>query len=235
MPQAVSLFDKPTGRYVTWGSMRTREAGAGSLERGDQTRRHILDVSAVLFAEKGFAGASFTDLVQASGLTKGAFYFHFPSKEALALAAFADQQERWVEVVSRVADPSMKAVDQLAAMLRAACDFYEAEVAARCVSKLCFELGEDPRLRPTLTPYLSIWEELIASIIRRGQVEGDIRGDVDSGAVARVSVAAWIGMNDVARVVSDGADFRARAEEFLEILMLGLRPVVAGETRGGSR
>lgn len=215
--------------------MRTREASAASVERGEQTRRHILDVAAALFAEKGYTGSSFTDLVRASGLTKGAFYFHFPSKEALALAAFADQQERWVEVVSRVADPSMRAVDQLAAMLRAACDFYETEVAARCVSRLCFELGEDPRLRPTLTPHLSIWEELIASIVRRGQVESDIRGDVEAGAVARVAVAAWIGMNDVATVVSDGADFRARAEEFLEILMLGLRPVVAGVSGGGSR
>jgi AcrR family transcriptional regulator len=167
-------------------------------------------------------------------LTKGAFYFHFPSKEALALATFADQQERWVHVVSRVAEPSMKAVDQLAAMLKAACDFCETEVSARCVSRLCFELGEDPRLRPTLTPYLSIWEELIASIVHRGQEEGDIRDDVEAGKVARVSVAAWIGVNDVATVVSDGADLRARAEEFLEILMLGVR-TVDGDTGGGSR
>jgi TetR/AcrR family transcriptional repressor of nem operon len=210
------------------------EASVGTLDRGDQTRRHILDVASVLFAEKGYAGASFTDLVRASGLTKGAFYFHFPSKEALALAAFADQQERWVEVVSRVAEPSMKAVDQLAAMLKAACDFCETEVSARCVSRLCFELGEDPRLRPTLTPYLSVWEELIASIVRRGQDEGDIRADVDAGAVARVSVAAWIGVNDVARVVSDGADLRDRAEEFLQILMLGVR-TVSGDKGGRSR
>jgi AcrR family transcriptional regulator len=214
--------------------MRSADASVGTLERGDQTRRHILDVAARLFAEKGYAGASFTDLVRASGLTKGAFYFHFPSKEALALAAFGDQQERWVEVGARVADPSMRAVDQLAAMLQAACDFCESEVAARCVSRLCFELGEDPRLRPTLTPYLSVWEELIASIVRRGQEEGDIRADVDAGAVARVSVAAWIGVNDVATVVSDGADLRARAEEFLQILMMGVR-TVAGDTGGGSR
>lgn len=228
-------FDKPTGRYVGSGPIMSQpETAAAPPERGDQTRRHILDVSARLFAEKGYAGASFSDLVTASGLTKGAFYFHFPSKEALALAAFADQQERWVDAVTRVAEPSPRAVDQLAAMLQAACDFCETEVAARCVSRLCFELGEDPRLRPTLTPYLSVWEELIASIVRRGQEEGDIRGDVDAGAVARVSVAAWIGVNDVATVVSDGADLRARAEEFLEILMMGVR-TVAGDTEGGAR
>jgi AcrR family transcriptional regulator len=214
--------------------MRSGGASVGTLDRGDQTRRHILDVASVLFAEKGYAGASFSDLVRASGLTKGAFYFHFPSKEALALAAFGDQQERWVEVVAEVAGPSTRAVDQLAAMLQAACDFCENEVAARCVSRLCFELGEDPRLRPTLTPYLSRWEELIASIVRRGQEEGDIRTDVDAGAVARVSVAAWIGLNDVAAVVSDGADLRDRAEEFLGILMLAVR-TMAGESEGGSR
>jgi AcrR family transcriptional regulator len=214
--------------------MRNARASAERLDRGDQTRRHILEVAARLFAEKGYAGASFSDLVRASGLTKGAFYFHFPSKEALALAAFGDQQERWVEAVARVADPSMRAVDQLEAMLHAACDFCETEVAARCVPRLCFELGEDPRLRPVLTPYLSVWEELISAIVRRGQEEGDIRSDVDSGAVARVSVAAWIGVNDVATVVSDGADLRARAEEFLKILMTGVR-TVAGNAEGGSR
>lgn len=214
--------------------MRSRAATTAPLDRGDQTRRHILDVAARLFAEKGYAGASFSDLVAESGLTKGAFYFHFPSKEALALATFADQQERWVDVVSALADPAMKAVDQLEAMLRAACDFCEAEVAARCVSRLCFELGEDPRLRPTLTPYLTIWEELIASIVGRGQEEGDIRSDIDAGAVARVSVAAWIGVTDVAHVVSEGADLRARAEEFMKILMLGVR-TVDGDKGGGSR
>lgn len=205
--------------------MRNAEATVGTAERGDHTRRHILEVAATLFAEKGYAGASFADLVRASGLTKGAFYFHFPSKEALALAAFAQQQERWVEVVRRAADPSASAVDQLAAMLKAACDFCETDVSSRCVGRLCFELGEDPRLRPKLTPYLTTWEEVIASILRRGQEEGDIRRDFDVSAAARVSVAAWIGVNDVSWVVSDGADLRARAEEFLEILMAGVRPV----------
>src|SRR5919108_1195970 len=214
--------------------MKSRAASAAPLDGGDQPRRHILDVAARLFAEKGYAGASFSNLVTESGLTKGAFYFHFPSKEALALATFADQQERWVDVVSGVADPAMRAVDQLEAMLRAACDFCEAEVAARCVSRLCFELGEDPRLRPTLTPYLTIWEELIASIVRRGQEEGDVRGDVDAGAVARVAVAAWIGVTDVSHVVSEGADLRARAEEFMNILMLGVR-TMDGDRGGGSR
>jgi AcrR family transcriptional regulator len=214
--------------------MGTRATSAVPLDRGDHTRRHILDVAGRLFAEKGYAGASFTDLVAESGLTKGAFYFHFPSKEALALATFADQQERWVEVVSGVADPATKAVDQLEAMLQAACEFSESEVAARCVSRLCFEMGEDPRLRPTLTPYLTIWEELIASIVRRGQDEGDIRSDVDAGAVARVAVAAWIGVTDVSHVVSEGADLRARAEEFMEILMLGVR-AMHGEGEGGPR
>jgi AcrR family transcriptional regulator len=212
--------------------MRTREAGVPAVDRGEHTRRHILDVAAVLFAEKGYEGTSFSDLMEASGLTKGAIYFHFPSKEALALAAFGDQQERWVEVVSGAAGPSMSAVDQLQAMLGAACDFSETEASARCVSRLCFELGEDLRLRPALIPYLSVWEELIASIVRRGQQEGDIRGDVDAHAVGRVSLAAWIGVNDVSWVVSDGTDLRARAEEFLRILMSGVR-VVAKRRREG--
>src|SRR6266508_3236138 len=70
--------------------------GAPVTDRGEATRRRILDVAARSFAEHGFRGNSLNDIVRESGLTKGAFYFHFPSKEALALAVFQDKQELWL-------------------------------------------------------------------------------------------------------------------------------------------
>jgi transcriptional regulator, TetR family len=54
-------------------------------ERKAQTRRLILDRAAEAFAQDGFAGTSLNDVIAGSGLTKGAFYFHFPSKEELAV------------------------------------------------------------------------------------------------------------------------------------------------------
>lgn len=192
-------------------------------ERGEETRRRILDVAGRSFAEYGYQGTSFSHLVAATGLTKGAFYFHFASKEALALAAFAHAQERWVTAVVRRLPIDSPAADRLRSLLRAAVRFYKEDPAGRCVFRLCLELGEDPRLRPTLAPHLALWEDLVESLVRLAQEQGDYRADLDPRVVARVAVAAFVGVTDVARAMTGGQDLARRAEEFLHVFESGLR------------
>ena len=49
-----------------------------------------------MFAERGYLGTSLNELIKETGLAKGGFYFHFASKEALALACLQDRQEQWI-------------------------------------------------------------------------------------------------------------------------------------------
>ena len=67
---------------------------APATDRGGETRRRILDVAAEAFADRGYAGTSLSDVLKSSGVTKGGFYFHFPSKEALGLATLRHKQEQ---------------------------------------------------------------------------------------------------------------------------------------------
>ncbi len=56
----------------------------------------LLDAAMTLVREKGYAATSIDDLCKAAGVTKGAFFHHFPSKEALAVAgaqAWTDHAE----------------------------------------------------------------------------------------------------------------------------------------------
>src|SRR3712207_3689224 len=55
-------------------------------ERGD-ARTRLLDAARDVIRAKGFAATSVDDLCKAAGVTKGAFFHHFESKEALAVAA----------------------------------------------------------------------------------------------------------------------------------------------------
>ncbi len=50
-------------------------------------RTKLLDASLRVIREQGFSGTSVDDLCAAAGVTKGAFFHHFPSKEALGVAA----------------------------------------------------------------------------------------------------------------------------------------------------
>jgi AcrR family transcriptional regulator len=60
----------------------------------EETRQHIIDVASAQFRENGVASAGVAGIMSAAGLTNGAFYVHFDSKEDLVRAVLADAFER---------------------------------------------------------------------------------------------------------------------------------------------
>jgi len=191
--------------------------------RGEGTRRCIVDEAALAFARHGYAGTSLNDVIIATGLTKGAFYFHFPSKEALALEVFRSKQQEWAAKAMDAAARKERALDQLMEMLRATCALHEPDQAARAVARLCWELGEEPELAPQMTPFLTNWFDLLEGILRRAQAEGDVRTDIDARAVAEVCVASFIGISDVSHLLSGNVDLRRRAEQLMDLILPTIR------------
>ena len=67
--------------------------------KGIRTRRDIISKSLQLFCVKGYYNASIADILAVTGLTKGGFYGHFTSKEALWYAVYNEALRIWREVV----------------------------------------------------------------------------------------------------------------------------------------
>ena len=63
----------------------------------EATRRHIVEVASRQFRENGVAAAGIAGIMSAAGLTNGAFYLHFDSKEDLVRAVLSDERERGLE------------------------------------------------------------------------------------------------------------------------------------------
>ena len=60
----------------------------------DETRRHILDVASAQFRESGIAAVGLAGIMSEAGLTNGAFYTHFASKEDLVREVLLDALTR---------------------------------------------------------------------------------------------------------------------------------------------
>jgi AcrR family transcriptional regulator len=194
----------------------------GRQARGEHTRIRILETAALAFAEHGYDGTSLNAIVRASGLTKGAFYHHFASKEELALATFRREQLRLVEGVVAAATTAGDAVDTLEVLLRERARILRSDRATRAV----LTLGADFRAHATVGSTFSAFQEtaidLFADLLRRGQEEGVVRGDVDPRAGAELVFAAIVGMDDVSRFLSDLTDLESRTEALLDLLVRGL-------------
>jgi len=77
--------------------------------RRQQTREHLLEAAARVFAERGFHGATMDEVAAAAGFTKGAVYSNFKNKEDLFLALLDERIRREFEVVQT----SMAALEPL--------------------------------------------------------------------------------------------------------------------------
>src|SRR5262249_39937193 len=82
----------PGDGMLVWPAGHHKEVRAlPRQDRAERTRNAILEAAAVVFDERGFNGASLSDILAKAGVTKGALYFHFSSKEELARAIVEEQ------------------------------------------------------------------------------------------------------------------------------------------------
>jgi AcrR family transcriptional regulator len=86
-------------------------------DRGQATRRHIIEAATRLFAEAGYETVSIETILQACGISRGALYHHFAGKEAVFTAVLEAVEER---IAARLVSAASGAADPVAA-LRAGC------------------------------------------------------------------------------------------------------------------
>jgi len=101
----VLLFAKYTNRYIF----------AIMLTKAERTRQLIIERSAPLFNQKGYAGTSMNDIMEATGLTKGGLYGNFTSKDEIAALAFEySYNKHKTELVTRIRQESTASAKLLA-------------------------------------------------------------------------------------------------------------------------
>lgn len=64
------------------------QLGTVAQSKGERTRSRILDLAYESIVEKGFAATSIDELVEAAGITKSGFFYHFKDKNDLARELF---------------------------------------------------------------------------------------------------------------------------------------------------
>ena len=211
-------------RAASSTSPAAQAAGAPApvTPKGHATRASILQTAAEVFAERGYADTTLSELIARSGLTKGAFYFHFASKEQLAFAVLEEKQRQWLEFVSQRVLDKPRAIDQLRALGPALIKLHREDPSAYSAPRLSRDLGRMPELAGTVRAQMRGWIHLVADIISRARRDGDLPSQLDPTALATILVAATDGLKDL----SDILDPPNRAKRGFEQRMQHLTEVV---------
>ena len=88
-------------------------------ERSESTKRKILSAATKLFAKRGFRDVALEDVIKRSGLTRGALYHHFGSKEQLFIGIVEEVERGLAHRILEAAKVESDPLDQLKAGLEA--------------------------------------------------------------------------------------------------------------------
>jgi TetR/AcrR family transcriptional regulator, transcriptional repressor for nem operon len=187
---------------------------ATKLRKGERTRRHIVERAAPVFNQRGFAGASMSELVSATGIEKGGIYNHFGSKEALALEALDYSVSLLVQSFGAALEGKEHAVDRLLAVVDAfAGEVDHPHVVGGCpVANTALESDDtNPELCAHARDAMDSWHRLIGSIVKRGKERGELAPATDPYEVATVVTATLEGALMLSRLLHEPAHMRRAA------------------------
>lgn len=152
-----------------------------SPERGD-ARTRLLEAARDIIRQKGFAATSVDDLCQSAGVTKGAFFHHFKTKDALGVAA----ANYWAETTSMLfASASYHEPDDPLDRVLAYLDFRKAIIGGETYEYTCLVGTMTQEVHDTAP---AIREACANSILGHAAT---IETDIEAARVERGIVADW--------------------------------------------
>lgn len=205
--------------------MPSKPARLAPGKHPDVTRDTILDAAFQEIYRHGFQAASLNNILARTGLTKGALYHHFPTKDALGFAVIDEVVREGLDAM--VFAPLRESDTPFAALLeivRHKAERADSEnVMLGCpLNNLMQEMSPlDPVFKKRLNAVLKSWQEAVTDALLRGQKQGEVRRNVDCRAAALFIVSAWEGCVGVAKNIQSVKDFRMCMQQ-LEGYVLGL-------------
>ena len=193
--------------------------------RSEATRRKILDAAIEVFGEVGYAAAGWGAIIERTGMTKGALYHHFDSKESLASDILEEGSDALLTAFGNVCGSSSPGLENLLHGAFTIVEVLNSDKMVRTAEQLASALSG---LNEAAAGFYADLAAKIAEEARRAISEGDLRKDVDPEVLSEFLVGAMFGTrlvfnaiarHDAGRTVP--GDIAGRLRQILELLLPG--------------
>jgi AcrR family transcriptional regulator len=191
-----------------------------SQQRGEDTRARILDAAVRKFALAGYDSASVEDICGEAGVSKGAFYHHFPSKQAIFLALM----QGWLSMIDlgfntskgeTVPQTLLHMTDLLPAI------FASAEDRLPMFLEFWMQASRDETIwKAIIAPYHH-YQEHFEKMFIAGMEEGSIK-PINAKVASQVIVSLAVGLLLQGVLDPRGADWAETSRDGIEMFLNGI-------------
>ena len=201
--------------------------------RSEETRNKILQSSVKLFADKGYDATGVAEICDASDVSKGAFYHHFPSKQSVFIELLRDWLQGLDVELGLVMSKAHNVPEGLTAMAGETRGVFN---GADGRIQLFFEFWQQARRDPEIwkefiAPYRR-YQDYFAGIVEKGIAEGSIKR-IDSEAAGQTLVALALGIVIQGVVAPAGAAWDRVMRDAVHFLLTGISKSTPAATQEG--
>ena len=176
------------------------------MNKGEMTRQRIIVEAAPIFNQRGYAGCSMQDVMEATGLEKGGIYRHFESKEELAAEAFKFAISEAFRVRRQGADAIENRLERIKYLVKR---FVEvpSPLPGGCPLMNAAIDSDDGNavLRGLAREAIADWKKRLCANVREGIERGEIREGTEPRRISNVVVAALEGALMISRIEKNRA------------------------------
>lgn len=196
------------------------------MSKGDNTRLFIIEQSAILFNQQGYAGTAMSDIMAATGLRKGGIYNHFSNKDEIALAAFDHAFQSLNDYMTQQLEGVTSPLQRLIVYIESF-GIYEANpiIAGGCpIMNTAIDADDThPELRAKALEALSIWEHVIHRRLQKAITAGEARPDTDIDGFASLTISSLEGAVMLSRIHDDFSHLDRVIAHLLDVIDRDIR------------
>lgn len=150
----------------------------------EERQEEIIKAAVELAGSQGVDGVTTQDMANAIGVTQGAIFRHFPTKDMIWLAVVHWVRGRLMSVVDMAANQGSDPLDSLERMFFAHLGFVDKVPA---IPKLIFTdqlLKKNPRIKELIRSILADYEAKVTNLLTQAKEQHQIRADLDEHSAA---------------------------------------------------
>lgn len=168
--------------------------------RAVATQEAVIEGAAAVFDRIGYGNASLSMIAESSGISQGAMYFHFKSKEQIALAVVHAQHARSLPLFDTAANPDAPAFEQLVRISYGMARQLLDDVVVRAGVRLALETGA---LSEPAAGFYEDWVQSTAVLLKRALDSGELVSRTNAEWLGRTLIGFFTGVQMVSQATTD--------------------------------
>ncbi|WP_405697738.1 ScbR family autoregulator-binding transcription factor [Streptomyces sp. NBC_01185] len=189
-------------------------------DRARATRKELLESAAHLFIERGYAGTSVNDISDHSGKTSGAIYFHYSSKEKLALAVIHEQFATWPQLAAPYSAPDIPPLEKLVVLSFGVARSLSEDVVARAGARLW---AERRTMKSPVSAPFGGWVLAVTRLLAQARTRGDLADEVTPSTAAVTLVYSFFGLCTLSEEMPGSRNWAERLDQWWLLMLKSLQ------------